>query len=375
MKLSLYSERGYVSIKKRPRGPPRLQEPLLRGYSARARMSEPTKKKAVFDPTGEEELDPTLRPRSFAEFVGQKKVVENLQVYLRAAKERKEPPEHILLSGLPGLGKTTLAQIVAVELGAQLKSTTGPALERAKDLIGILTNLKKGDILFIDEIHRIPAAVEEYLYGAMEDFLIDFTIDQGPNARVLQMRLHRFTLIGATTREGLLSAPFRGRFGVLEKLQPYPPEELIRIVERAAKILGVALDSDGALRIASRSRGIPRIANRFLRRIRDLAQVKGAKRIDAALTEEGLRMLGVDERGLEDLDRRILATIVRLGGGPVGLKTVAVSVGEEEETIEEVYEPFLIREGYLEKTPRGRKATPLSYQLVGAKPDEAGLLF
>lgn len=333
------------------------------------------KKKAVFDAQGEEDFDGSLRPKSFSEFVGQNKVVKNLAVYLKAAKDRKEALDHILFSGLPGLGKTTLAQIVASEIGAQLKTTTGPALERAKDLVGILTNLKAGDVLFIDEIHRIPAVVEEYLYSAMEDYKIDFTIDQGPNARVLQMKLNRFTLIGATTREGLLSAPFRGRFGVLERLEAYPPEELVKIVERAAKILNASLDAEAAMIIASRSRGVPRIANRFLRRVRDLAQVRGVKTVDAKLASEGLRMLGVDEKGLEELDRKILSTIVRLGGGPVGLKTVAVSVGEEEETIEEVYEPFLIREGYLEKTPRGRKATPLCYELLGKNPKEAGTLF
>lgn len=338
-------------------------------------METPPRRRHAFDTSAEEDLDRPLRPKSFHEFIGQKKVVENLRVYLHAARERKEALDHILFSGLPGLGKTTLSQIIASEIGSQLKTTTGPALERARDLIGILTNLKAGDVLFIDEIHRIPAAVEEYLYSAMEDYRIDFTIDQGPNARVLQMKLHRFTLVGATTREGLLSAPFRGRFGVLERLEPYPPEELVQIVERSSKILAANIEPKAALLIARRARGIPRIANRFLRRIRDLAQVKGASKINEALAEEGLQMLGIDSKGLEKLDRDILAAIVRLGGGPVGLKTVAAAVGEEEQTIEEVYEPFLIREGYLEKTPRGRKATPLCYSLLGLKSREAGTLF
>ncbi|MCI0586908.1 MAG: Holliday junction branch migration DNA helicase RuvB [Planctomycetes bacterium] len=329
-------------------------------------MAGPAQEKRVFDPVGEDELDRTLRPRTFGDFVGQARVVGNLRIHLDASRGRGEPPDHVLLTGLPGLGKTTLAHLLATESGSALRLTTGPALERPRDLVGILSNLQPGDILFVDEIHRIPAAVEEILYPAMEDFRVDLTIDQGPNARVLNMRLARFALVGATTREGLLSSPLRSRFGLLERLDPYPPGEIAEIVRRAASRLGVSLETEAVDRLASRARGIPRIGIRLLKRVRDLAQVRGAGRVDAALAEEALRMLGVDEAGLEELDRRILGTILRLGGGPVGLKTIAMAVGEEADTIESVYEPFLVREGYLQKSPRGRSATSLARRALRA---------
>ncbi len=329
-------------------------------------MAGPAQEKRVFDPVGEDELDRTLRPRTFEDFVGQARAVGNLRIHLDAARARGEPPDHVLLTGLPGLGKTTLAHLLAIQSGSALRLTTGPALERPRDLVGILSNLQPGDLLFVDEIHRIPAAVEEILYPAMEDFRVDLTIDQGPNARVLNMRLARFALVGATTREGLLSSPLRSRFGLLERLDPYPPEEIAEILRRAASRLGVSLEAEAVTRLAARARGIPRIGIRLLKRVRDLCQVRGARRVTAALAEEGLRMLGVDEAGLEELDRRILGTILRLGGGPVGLKTIAMAVGEEPDTIESVYEPFLVREGYLQKSPRGRSATPLARRALRA---------
>lgn len=338
-------------------------------------MKGPAQAPRVFDPAGEEEFDRTLRPRRFEEFVGQERVVRNLKVHLDAARARGEPPDHVLLTGLPGLGKTTLANLIASAAGAAIRVATGPALERARDLVGILSNLKPGDVLFIDEIHRIPAVVEEVLYPAMEDFRVDLTIDQGPHARVLNLRLARFTLVGATTREGLLSAPFRSRFGVLERLEPYPPEDLERILARAARLLAIGLEPEAGALLARRSRGIPRIGNRLLRRVRDLAEVRGGKKVTVALAEEGLAMLGVDEAGLEDLDRRILECILRLGGGPVGLKTIAAAVGEEPDTIEGVYEPFLVREGYLERSPRGRRATPRARRALGAEPGRERLPF
>lgn len=329
-----------------------------------------------FHPTAQAEevvQEQGLRPKSFAGFVGQSALVENLGLAMRAARARSEPLEHLLLSGLPGLGKTTLAGIVAREMGGQLHETSGPALHRAADLVGILSNLQRGDFLFIDEIHRLPRAVEEILYGAMEDFVVDVILDQGPAARSLRLTLPRFTLIGATTREGLLSAPFRARFGLQEKLDLYPPAELKEILMRSSAALKVSLDPGAAAFIAERSRGTPRVANRFLRRIRDLAQERNGNRIDVATAEEGLQRLGVDGRGLCLLDRRILQTLLHHGGGPVGLKTIAVAVGEEERTVEEVYEPYLIRTGLLARTPQGRKASPSCRTLFGER--EAGTLF
>ncbi|MDR4508225.1 MAG: Holliday junction branch migration DNA helicase RuvB [Candidatus Brocadiaceae bacterium] len=310
-------------------------------------------------------FDLTLRPRRFDGFIGQNRIKENLFIYIEAAKKRKEHLDHILFSGPPGLGKTTLSQIIANEINANIKTTSGPILDKPVDLAGILTNLQQGDILFIDEIHRLNTTVEEYLYSAMEDFSIDIIIDQGPNARSVKINLAKFTLIGSTTREGLLTAPFRSRFGVLEKLEFYPWEDLYQIVCNSARILSVQIDGKGAETIAKRARGTPRIANRFIRRIRDVAQVRGNDIITEEVAKMGLEMLGVDENGLGDMDRKILETIVRYGGGPVGLKTIAVSVSEEEDTIEEVYESFLIQKGYIDKTPRGRIATKLAYEHLG----------
>jgi len=336
-----------------------------------------------FQPTaqhGESLFEVTLRPRSFDGFVGQMRVVENLLLALRAARAREETLDHLLLSGLPGLGKTTLAGIVAREMESQLHETSGPALTRPADLVGILGNLQEGDFLFIDEIHRLSRPVEEKLYTAMEDFVIDVVLDQGPAARSLRINMPRFTLIGATTREGLLSAPFRARFGLQEKLDLYPADDLVAILVRSADALKVRLSRDAAEFIAKRSRGTPRVANRFLRRVRDLAQERYGNVIDAAVAAEGLARLGVDRHGLSALDRRILQTLLRHGGGPVGLKTIAVAVGEEDRTIEEVYEPYLIRAGLLHRTPQGRCASPSCHELFGAngpRPEEEqqGLFF
>lgn len=312
----------------------------------------------------DEELENVLRPASLSEFVGQLRTVENLAIAIRAARGRGEPIDHVLLSGPPGLGKTSLSRILAHELGSQLHSTTGPALERARDLVGILTQLRSGDVLFVDEIHRIPPAVEEYLYSAMEDFRVELTLDQGPHARVLPLKLQPFTLVGATTREGLLSSPFRARFGLFERLSPYPPEDLATILSRASTRLEVALEPAAAALLAQRSRGTPRIALRFLRRARDLAQVGGRAAIDGELAAETLARLGVDERGLEDMDRRILRCLAD-HGEPMGLKTLAAAVGEAEDTIEEVFEPHLLREGLLQRTARGRVLTPAGRRAVG----------
>jgi Holliday junction DNA helicase RuvB len=321
-------------------------------------------------------LDLALRPRSFADFVGQPRLMENLNVYILAAKERDEPLDHILFSGLPGLGKTTLSYLIAREMGTDIKATSGPALARPKDLAGILTNLKAGDILFIDEIHRLPTVVEEYLYTAMEDFTIDIVLDQGPAARSLRIDLRRFTMIGATTREGQLSSPLRSRFGVNEKLDLYPPEDLVTVLRQSSETLGVGLDPDAAEHVARHARGTPRVANRYLKRLRDFAQVEANNHIDLEVATTGLTRLGIDENGLSTVDRRILRTLVRSGGVPVGLKTIAVSVGEEEQTIEDVYEPWLIRQSFVLKTPRGRQPTPRAYEVLpdeGPPPEEGGL--
>jgi len=318
-----------------------------------------------FDPGSDQEeagFEATLRPQSFDEFVGQRQTVENLRIYVEAAKKRGEPLDHILFSGLPGLGKTTLSTIISREIGANFKATSGPVLERAGDLAGLLTNLEEGEVLFIDEIHRLPRIVEEYLYSAMEDFTINIMLDQGPSARSLKIDLPKFTLVGATTREGLLTAPFRARFGVLEKLVYYPPEDLEKIIIRSARIMEVPVKPEAVVLLAERSRGTPRIANRFLRRIRDVAQVKGDGTITVEIANQGLQMLGIDDAGLDATDRRILKAIIEHGGGPVGIKTISVAVGEEDGTIEDVYEPYLIQQGFLKKTMRGRVVSERAYE-------------
>src|SRR5512142_742729 len=314
-------------------------------------------------------LELTLRPSLFSEFTGQAKVKERLEITVAAAKQRGEAIDHSLLSGPPGRGKTTLAHILAKAMGANLKSTSGPTIEKAGDLAGLLTNLDEGDVLFIDEIHRLQKTIEEYLYPAMEDFKLDIIIDQGPNARSVRLNLPRFTLIGATTRSGLLTAPLLTRFPIRERLDYYQADQLQQIVVRSARLLGVEIDSQGAHEIARRSRGTPRIANNLLRRVRDYAQVKGEGRITGEIADKALAMLEIDENGLDEMDKRILETvIVKFGGGPVGVNSMAVAVGEEPDTIEEVYEPYLIMEGYLNRTPQGRVATELSYRKLNLKP-------
>jgi Holliday junction DNA helicase RuvB len=314
-------------------------------------------------------LEEPLRPRSLDEFVGQTAVVDNLRVFIRAALARGEPMDHALFYGPPGLGKTALAHVVAREMGAPLRVTSGPVIERAGDLAAIVTNIEPGGVLFIDEIHRLNPAVEEILYPAMEDFKLDLVIGQGPSAQTVQIDLPRFTLIGATTRAGLLTGPLRDRFGVVARLRYYPPSDLVSILARSARILGIAVDPDGALEIAARSRGTPRIANRLLRRVRDFAQVDGRGKIDRELARFGLDRLEVDEAGFDRMDRDLLLTLIeKYSGGPVGLDTLAAATGEDRGAIEEIYEPFLIQEGYLDRTPRGRIATLRAYRHFGIDP-------
>ncbi|MBN1465335.1 Holliday junction branch migration DNA helicase RuvB [candidate division KSB1 bacterium] len=311
---------------------------------------------------GEQEFDTTLRPPSLKDFVGQEKLKSNLAVFIQAALERNEPLDHVMFFGPPGLGKTTLANIIAKELGSDIRTTSGPALERPADLAGILTNLNERDVLFIDEIHRLNRVIEEYLYPAMEDFSLDIIIDKGANARTVQLKLPKFTLIGATTRAGLITSPLRARFGVSFRLDFYEPEELKLIIHRSATILGIQIDAAAALEVARRSRGTPRIANRLLRRVRDFAQIANEQGIRLDLAKSSLLRMDVDEGGFDEMDKRIILSIIdKFAGGPVGLNTLAMAIGEESDTIEEVYEPYLIQQGFINRTPRGRVATELAY--------------
>ena len=316
----------------------------------------------------EKDFENALRPPKFADFSGQQKVVDNLQIFVEAAKYRGEPLDHTLLHGPPGLGKTTLSNIIANELGVGFKITSGPVLDKPGDLAGILTSLEPNDVLFIDEIHRLSAVVEEYLYSAMEDYRIDIMIDKGPSARSIQIDLNPFTLVGATTRSGLLTAPLRARFGINLHLEYYDNDTIARIIKRSASIIRVPLDDDAAVEIAGRSRGTPRIANALLRRVRDFAQVKGSGRINIDIAQYALSALNIDQYGLDEIDNKILLTIIdKFKGGPVGVSTIATAIGEDSGTVEEVYEPFLIMEGFIKRTPRGRMATELAYRHFGRK--------
>lgn len=316
----------------------------------------------------ERDIERVLRPLNFDDFTGQQKIIENLKIFVEAAKQRDEALDHVLLHGPPGLGKTTLANIIANELEVSFRLTSGPVLEKPADLAGLLTNLEEGDVLFIDEIHRLSPVVEEYLYSAMEDYKIDIMIDSGPNARSVQIKLNPFTMIGATTRAGLLTAPLRARFGINSRLEYYDKDLLAMIVKRSSGILGIEINDDAASEIAGRSRGTPRIVNALLRRVRDFAQIKGDGIIDLKIANHALEALNVDKHGLDEMDNRVLSTIIdKFKGGPVGLTTISTAVGEQAGTIEEVYEPFLIKEGFISRTPRGREATDLAYKHLGRK--------
>jgi Holliday junction DNA helicase RuvB len=322
--------------------------------------------------TPDADFELSVRPTRFEDFAGQEKVKERLELAVDAARQREDVLDHVLLSGPPGLGKTTLAYIIAEAMGSAIKVTSGPIIDKPGDLAGLLTNLERGDVLFIDEIHRMQKTVEEYLYAAMEDFVLDIMIDQGPNARSVRIELPRFTLVGATTRSGLISSPLRSRFGITDRLDYYDAANLQHIVERTARILDIEVESEGSLEIARRSRGTPRITNNLLRRVRDYAQVRADNRITREVADKALAMLDIDEQGLDDMDKRILDTIIhKFSGGPVGLNSLAVSVGEEADTIEDVYEPYLIMEGYLKRTAQGRVATDLCYDRLGLKPTGA----
>lgn len=310
--------------------------------------------------------DTAIRPGKLAEFIGQPKLKANLEVFIRAARGRRESLDHLLLYGPPGLGKTTLAHIMASEMGGGFRTTSGPIIDKAGDLAALLTNLTEGDVLFVDEVHRLNPAVEEILYPAMEDFQLDILIGEGPSARSIKIDLPRFTLVGATTRAGMLTSPLRDRFGILARLEFYTPDELVTIIRRSAEILGIKLDQSGAREIASRSRGTPRVANRLLRRVRDFAQVLESGHIDQPCANKALALLDVDHRGLDAMDHRLLTTLIhKFGGGPTGIDTLSAAIGEERDTIEEVIEPYLIQEGLIERTPRGRKATPAAFQHLG----------
>jgi holliday junction DNA helicase RuvB len=346
---------------------------------ARKALLKGTPPQALHEPKESEEdvvLNISLRPKKLSEFVGHKQIVDNLKISIQAAKQRKEPLEHVLLSGPPGLGKTSLAHILAHEMSSKITATSGPAIERAGDLIGILTNLEKGDILFIDEIHRLSKVVEEFLYPAMEGFQIDFIIDKGPYAKTIKFNLKPFTLVGATTRSGLLAAPLRGRFGIFYNLDFYKIEDLARIIKHSAKTLSMDIEEEAATEIAARARGTPRVANRLLRRIRDYAQVAKIERVNQEIAAKTLGELGIDKAGLDDLDRKVLKLILdSYGGGPVGVEALAASLNEEVDTIEDTVEPFLLKAGYLKRTSRGRLATKLSFDHFGIKYEKQQELF